>query len=119
MIDVCCRLMEDGKACRDMDECVESPGVCSQYCSNTPGSYYCKCDEAYYDRALDEHSCKRRDRINPWLLFTNKYYVRNMSLDGTHYALVQQELMNVVALDFDYRENYIYYCDVSAKTIFR
>lgn len=111
--------MDDGKACRDMDECVETPGVCSQYCSNTPGSYYCKCDETYYDRALDEHSCKRRDRINPWLLFTNKYYVRNMSLDGSHYALVQQELMNVVALDFDYRENHIYYCDVSAKTIFR
>ncbi|XP_046659437.1 low-density lipoprotein receptor-related protein 2 [Homalodisca vitripennis] len=113
------KLMDDGKACRDIDECTETPGVCSQYCSNTPGSYYCKCDETYYDRALDEHSCKRRDRTDPWIVFTNKYYVRNMSLDGTHYALIQQELMNVVALDFDYRENYIYYCDVSAKTIYR
>lgn len=27
--------------------------------------------------------------------------------------------MNVVALDFDYKENYMYFCDVTAKTIFR
>lgn len=113
------KLLEDGKACADIDECVETPGVCSQYCSNTPGSYYCKCDETYYDRATDEHTCKRRDRISPWLIFTNKYYVRNMSLDGSVYSLVQLDLMNVVALDFDHRDNYIYYCDVSAKTIFR
>jgi Calcium-binding EGF domain. len=45
------RLLEDGKACTDIDECIEQPGVCSQYCSNTPGSYYCKCDELYYDRS--------------------------------------------------------------------
>lgn len=113
------RLLDDGKACTDIDECVETPGVCSQYCSNTPGSYYCKCDETYYDRANDEHTCKRRDKTQPWLVFTNKYYVRNMSLDGTHYALMHTELMNVVALDFDYKENQVYFCDVSAKTIFR
>lgn len=47
------RLLEDGKACADIDECTESPGACSQYCSNTPGSYYCKCDETYYDRYLN------------------------------------------------------------------
>jgi hypothetical protein len=27
--------------------------------------------------------------------------------------------MNVVALDFDYKEGHMYFCDVSAKTIFR
>jgi Calcium-binding EGF domain. len=113
------RLLEDGKACADIDECIETPGVCSQYCSNTPGSYYCKCNEEYYERATDEHTCKRRDKTEPWLVFTNKYYVRNMSVDASQYSLIHQDLMNVVALDFDYKAGYMYFCDVSAKTIFR
>nr|XP_053629555.1 fibulin-1-like [Cherax quadricarinatus] len=37
------KLMPDGKACEDVNECTEVPGVCSQKCFNTPGSYNCKC----------------------------------------------------------------------------
>lgn len=119
MCFICLRLMEDGKACDDINECVEVPGACSQYCLNTPGSFYCKCDETYYDRTSDERTCKRRDRNKPWLIFTNKYYVRNMSLDASEYSLNHQDLLNVVALDFDYAEEKLYFCDVSAKTIYR
>lgn len=42
-----------------------------------------------------------------------------MSIDGHQLNLMHQDLMNVVALDFDNRENYMYFCDVTAKTIFR
>lgn len=111
--------MADGKACADVDECIETPGVCSQHCSNTPGSYYCKCDDRYYERLTDEHTCKRIDNTMPWLIFTNKYYVRNMSIDGKTYNLMHQDLVNVVAIDFDMKEKYTYFSDVSAKIIFR
>ncbi|KAI5632398.1 low-density lipoprotein receptor domain class A domain-containing protein [Phthorimaea operculella] len=113
------KLLADGKACADINECVETPGVCSQYCSNTPGSYYCKCNEQYYEREADEHTCKRKDNITAWIIFTNKYYVRNMSTDATLYNLVHQDLMNVVAIDFDFKEQKMYFADVSAKTIYR
>ncbi|XKL63596.1 hypothetical protein PGB90_005960 [Kerria lacca] len=113
------KLLEDGKTCADINECLETPGVCSQYCSNTPGSYYCKCDETFYDREADERTCKRRDHTKPWLAFTNKYYVRNMSLDGREYSLMHQDMLNVVAMDFDISDNKIYFCDVNAKTIYR
>lgn len=113
------RLLEDEKACADINECLETPYVCSQYCANTHGSYYCKCDETYYDREADERTCKRRDRTKPWLLFTNKYYVRNMSLDGSEYSLMHQDMLNVVAMDFDIKDNRMYFCDVNAKTIYR
>ncbi|XP_075155675.1 low-density lipoprotein receptor-related protein megalin [Haematobia irritans] len=113
------KLLADGKACADIDECIELPGACSQHCSNTPGSFYCKCDERYYERQLDEHTCKRKDNTSAWLIFTNKYYVRNMSIDGRQYNLMHQDLMNVVALDFDIKDEYMYFCDVTAKTIFR
>lgn len=111
--------MADGKACADIDECLETPGVCSQHCSNTPGGFYCKCDENYYERQNDEHTCKRKDATAPWIIFTNKYYIRNMSIDGHQLNLMHQDLMNVVALDFDNRDGYMYFCDVTAKTIFR
>lgn len=113
------KLLADGKACADIDECLETPGVCSQHCSNTPGGYYCKCDERYYERQNDEHTCKRKDKETPWIIFTNKYYVRNISTDGSIYNVVHQDLMNVVAIDFDYKDQKMYFCDVTAKTIFR
>lgn len=111
------RLMKDGKACEDIDECREEKGKCSQLCFNTPGSYYCKCDERYYDRERDGKSCKRRDKTEPWVIFSNRYYLRNMSTDGHRYNLVKMDLKNVVALDFDYQEQSIYYADVGNKTI--
>eukprot|EP00088_Acartia_fossae_P013690 TRINITY_DN1723_c0_g1_i1.p1 TRINITY_DN1723_c0_g1~~TRINITY_DN1723_c0_g1_i1.p1 ORF type:complete len:1546 (-),score=413.53 TRINITY_DN1723_c0_g1_i1:1367-5629(-) len=42
-----------------------------------------------------------------------------MSTDASVYNLVIQNLRNVVALDFDYANEEIYFCDVSAKTIFK
>ncbi|XP_015909717.1 low-density lipoprotein receptor-related protein 2 isoform X1 [Parasteatoda tepidariorum] len=112
-------LAKDGKACKDIDECVVKPEVCSQYCFNTPGSYYCKCNETYYERELDGRTCKRKDNKEPWLIFTNRYYLRNMSIDGNQYNLIKMDLRNVVALDFDFHKSQLYFCDVGNKTISR
>ncbi|XP_064102114.1 low-density lipoprotein receptor-related protein 2-like [Macrobrachium nipponense] len=113
------KLMRDKRACEDINECVETPGVCSQKCFNTPGSYNCKCDEKYYEREPDGHTCKRTDSTPPWVFFTNKYYVRRLTTDGSTYMLMHQDLRNVVALDFDDKEEMIYFADVTAKTIYR
>ena len=105
----------------DINECIDMPvdKPCSQECINLEGGFTCKCDATYYDREPDGRTCKRRDATAPWILFTNKYYLRNMSLDASVYNLVIQNLRNVVALDFDFVNNDIYFCDVSAKTIFK
>ena len=108
--------MPDGKACADINEC-EIPGACSQYCVNTVGSYFCKCNEDYFER--EGNYCKRLDNEEPWLIFTNKYYVRNMSLDGKHYVPMHQDLRNVVALDYDIDQQMIYFADVTAKVIYK
>ena len=34
------KLLADKKACMDIDECVETPEVCSQICVNTPGEFH-------------------------------------------------------------------------------
>ena len=114
------RLMDDGKACADINECVDMPAdkPCSQRCINTEGSFVCKCQDGFV-KEPDNRTCKRTDQVEPWVLFTNKYYLRNMSTDATHYNLVIKNLRNVVALDYDYEQNDIYFCDVSAKKIFK
>ena len=113
--------MADGKACQDINECIDMPTEkpCSQDCVNVEGGFTCKCDADAYIKEGDGRTCKRVDSMDPWIIFTNKYYLRNMSLDAAQYNLVIQNLRNVVALDYDYREEEIYFCDVSAKTIFK
>ncbi|XP_076061029.1 low-density lipoprotein receptor-related protein megalin isoform X2 [Oratosquilla oratoria] len=113
------KLLPDGKACDDLNECVETPGVCSQKCFNTPGNYTCKCDEKYYEKEINGKTCKRRDKIDPWVVFSNKYYVRKLTVNGSRYVLMHQDLRNVVALDFDVAEDMLYFSDVTAKTIYR
>ncbi|XP_028967382.1 low-density lipoprotein receptor-related protein 2 [Galendromus occidentalis] len=114
------KLMPDGKACIDVDECTEMLSVCSQICVNTPGSFFCKCNETHYLREPDGKTCKRLETYpEPWIVFSNRYYLRNASIDGTKYNLVKMDLKNVVAIDFDVKEDRLYYADVGNRTIHR
>ncbi|OQV14980.1 Low-density lipoprotein receptor-related protein 2 [Hypsibius exemplaris] len=113
------KLLADGKACKDIDECLEVPGTCDQYCSNTVGSFICKCNSTYYTSLGDNKSCKRNDNLEPWLIFSNRHYIRNLTTDGKYLRLVKSELRNVVALDFDMAQGKIYYADVETRRIVR
>ncbi len=48
-------LANDTFACQDLNEC-EPPGVCSQTCHNTKGSYTCECAAGYV--LENKHNCK-------------------------------------------------------------
>ncbi|XP_013407657.1 low-density lipoprotein receptor-related protein 2-like [Lingula anatina] len=111
-------LRTDRKTCRDINECEETPWVCSQLCENTVGSYHCKCVDGYLETA-DRRTCKRRDNIEPYIVFTNRYYIRKLSLDGQDYQLVKQGLGSAVALDFDVKEDMVYFIDVTTHRIYR
>lgn len=50
----------------------------------------------------------------PVVLISNRYYIRNITLDGTHEKLVVKELTNAVALDFDWQEHKIYWSDTTS-----
>ncbi|CAB1435033.1 unnamed protein product, partial [Pleuronectes platessa] len=111
-------LMSDGKTCDDVNECEETPGVCSQVCENTVGSYVCKCAPGFL-REPDGHSCRQNSKISPYLIFSNRYYLRNLSTDGQAYSLILQGLTSVVALDFDRVDKRLYWIDVSRRVIER
>lgn len=46
---------------------------CNQTCMNTPGSYYCMCDEQYKLND-DMHSCDRKFLSLPSILPKNSFY---------------------------------------------
>ncbi|XP_023799016.1 prolow-density lipoprotein receptor-related protein 1 [Cyanistes caeruleus] len=108
------RLKDDGKTCIDIDEC-STTYPCSQKCINTLGSYKCLCIEGYKLRPDNPTSCKAVTDEEPFLIFANRYYLRKLNLDGSNYTLLKQGLNNAVALDFDYREQMIYWTDVTTQ----
>uniref|UniRef100_A0A8C4T8K1 EGF-like domain-containing protein n=1 Tax=Erpetoichthys calabaricus TaxID=27687 RepID=A0A8C4T8K1_ERPCA len=112
------RLMPDGKACEDIDECFETPAVCSQICENSVGSFHCKCASGYI-REPDGHTCRHNSPVQPYLLFSNGYYIRNLTTDGGSLSIVLQGLTNGVALDFDHYEQRLYWIDVGEGKIER
>ncbi|KAI4873047.1 hypothetical protein NFI96_006125 [Prochilodus magdalenae] len=112
------RLMSDNRTCDDVDECWDTPSVCSQICENTVGSYVCKCAPGFL-REPDGHSCRQNSNISPYLIFSNRYYLRNLSTDGEAYSLILQGLTSVVALDFDRVDKRLYWIDVSRRVVER
>lgn len=112
------RLMSDNKTCDDVNECAETPSVCSQVCENTVGSYMCKCAPGFL-REPDGHSCRQNSNITPYLIFSNRYYLRNLSTDGEAYSLILQGLTSVVAMDFDRVDKRFYWIDVGRRVIER
>ena len=46
----------------DIDECVETPGVCNQYCENLVGTYHCKCADNY-QRSEPSGVCRKTDGL--------------------------------------------------------
>ncbi|XP_059387967.1 low-density lipoprotein receptor-related protein 2 [Carassius carassius] len=112
------KLMPDDKACEDIDECKEEQGVCSQVCENAVGSFCCKCAPGYL-REPDGRSCRQNSGIAPYLLYSNRYYIRNLTADGSSSSVVLQALSNVVALDFDNTEKRLYWIDIGTQRIER
>ncbi|XP_035218425.1 low-density lipoprotein receptor-related protein 1-like isoform X2 [Stegodyphus dumicola] len=106
------RPVNDGKICEDIDECTEEH-PCSQYCHNTQGSYKCFCEAGYL--SLDGGmTCKANSSVKPMLIFSNRYYIRQINLHGHDAELLARNLTNSVALDFDWLENCLYWSDVTA-----
>ncbi|KAG7218254.1 hypothetical protein INR49_020502 [Caranx melampygus] len=108
------RLKDDGKTCVDIDECTTTY-PCTQRCINAHGSFHCLCVEGFSLSPENPTICKSTSDEEPFLIFANRYYLRKLNLDGSNYTLLKQGLNNAVALDFDYRQQMIYWTDVTTQ----
>uniref|UniRef100_A0A3P9BHD9 Low density lipoprotein receptor-related protein 1Aa n=1 Tax=Maylandia zebra TaxID=106582 RepID=A0A3P9BHD9_9CICH len=107
-------LKDDRKTCIDIDECTTTY-PCTQRCINTHGSFHCLCVEGFQLSPENPTICKSTSDEEPFLIFANRYYLRKLNLDGSNYTLIKQGLNNAVALDFDYRQQMIYWTDVTTQ----
>ena len=57
--------------------------------------------------------------VQPWLIFSNRYYIRSVSVDGRYYDILTQTLHNVVALDYDLSQRQLYFIDARQKKLLR
>uniref|UniRef100_A0A4W5QCD1 EGF-like domain-containing protein n=1 Tax=Hucho hucho TaxID=62062 RepID=A0A4W5QCD1_9TELE len=105
------RLKNDGRTCVDIDEC-SSDFPCSQLCVNTFGSYKCLCADGYEAPAKNSHSSEE-----PFLILADHHDIRKISTDGSNYTPLKQGLSNIIAVDFDYRKELIYWIDSSSPAL--
>ena len=54
----------DSRACNDINECNQTPNVCSQECTNTAGSYTCSCYTGYSVDSSDSRACNDINECN-------------------------------------------------------
>ena len=99
--------------CVDINECDQL--VCGQICTNTYGSYICSCDIGY-QLDIDKHSCfvRQNDENRPYILYGDSYFIKRLELNGTE-RILTKELRNIVALDFDFIEQKIYFSDITTN----
>jgi low-density lipoprotein receptor-related protein 1 (alpha-2-macroglobulin receptor) len=100
---------KDWHLCEDVDECLDRP--CSQICKNSLGSFSCHCAEGYSMRG--NGTCKANTQENVRLIFSNRYYIRQVELDGTE-TILAHNLSNAVALDYEWASKCYYWSDVTS-----
>ncbi|XP_053949774.1 putative vitellogenin receptor isoform X2 [Anastrepha ludens] len=86
-------------ACRDVDECLEMYGLCSQGCMNTRGSYRCTCNEGYTLKD-DNRTCEAHGG-DPLLLYTTQIAVMGVHLRDKFVYAVATNLTKVIGVAFD------------------
>lgn len=101
---------KDHRLCEDVNECLQKP--CSQICRNTLGSYRCSCVEPEYILRPDKTSCGANSSIQATVILANRYYIRQLDLNGRS-TILAHNLSNAVALDYDWKEECLYWSDVT------
>lgn len=100
--------------CVDINECSEF--MCGQICTNIDDSYLCSCDNGY-QLDTDRHSCivKKTDLDTPFIIYGDSYFIKRLDLKNGLEKTITKELRNVVALDFDWYEQKIYFSDITTS----
>ncbi|XP_078360002.1 uncharacterized protein LOC144644397 isoform X2 [Oculina patagonica] len=111
-------LAENKRTCDDINEC-DVYGQCTQLCTNTKGSYKCGCKPGY-GLEPDKKTCKALENT-PYLLFSTQHSIRKLALDASshEYTDIVAGQKGIVALDYDYYNNYVYWTDVRDEKICR
>ncbi|KAK3787581.1 hypothetical protein RRG08_025912 [Elysia crispata] len=102
-----------------VNRCGQNNGGCSHLCLPNPMGISCACPTGLLMKANGK-TCN--DEPSKYLLFAARGSIRRISLDTPDHTdayLPIPGLHNVIALDFDYRDNMVYYTDVDLDVVRR
>ncbi|XP_071953012.1 very low-density lipoprotein receptor-like isoform X2 [Antedon mediterranea] len=103
--------------CIDIDECKQfNPKVCSQECTNLNGGYKCFCKPGYF---LEHDSYCRAIGPDPLVIFANRVDLREYDPRKKEYRMIVDHQRSAVALDYDIKNEQVYWTDVNLEQIFR
>ena len=99
-----------------MDECAVS-GMCSQFCNNTIGSYFCACAEGY---TLQQGSFCKANGEPAYLLLSDQHSIQKIPISDSGSlgpaTILVHNLPQTLAIDIDIRYVCMYVCTYTAFT---
>ncbi|CAF4992830.1 unnamed protein product, partial [Rotaria sp. Silwood1] len=103
------------KKCEDINECIENPNACHQYCLNTNGSFMCSCAEGFVLQS-DGHSYETGIR----LLTTRQSIMEWFSPTLRTYGQINlgPNMRYIIAFDIDNRTNTYFWSDLVTNIIY-
>ncbi|KAJ6637160.1 putative vitellogenin receptor [Pseudolycoriella hygida] len=100
------------KVCEDIDEC-QTHGICSQLCTNTPGSYNCSCVPRFRLKN-DRKTCESISHTEPTLLYAGKKSINMVYLRSGHETVITEKVRQVIGVSSD--GHFIYWTNVALNT---
>lgn len=110
------RLMKDGKACVDVNECIETPEVCSQFCENLKGSYDCSCAAGFLKNARGECRVENRDTR---LLTVENGVVESIHMNRNRDLIFNSPNSHIGGIDYDVASSTVFVSDATKNKIYR
>ncbi|XP_061237314.1 low-density lipoprotein receptor-related protein 4 isoform X3 [Bos javanicus] len=100
------------------NRCGDNNGGCTHLCLPSGQNYTCACPTGF--RKISSHACAQS--LDKFLLFARRMDIRRISFDTEDLSddvIPLADVRSAVALDWDSRDDHVYWTDVSTDTISR
>ncbi|XP_008541367.2 low-density lipoprotein receptor-related protein 4 [Equus przewalskii] len=100
------------------NRCGDNNGGCTHLCLPSGHNYTCACPTGF--RKISSHACAQS--LDKFLLFARRMDIRRISFDTEDLSddvIPLADVRSAVALDWDSRDDHVYWTDVSTDTISR
>ncbi|ESN93588.1 hypothetical protein HELRODRAFT_180677 [Helobdella robusta] len=101
------------RMCTDYNGCEDR--FCSHFCRRSHANHFiCSC-APNYTLQPDQTSCHANSSIEPMILASHKVSIHLKSINAASDRIILDNLVNAIALDYDWSEQFVYWSDISTQ----